>query len=96
MDEFQYQIDLLKALNQKLSSECSMYRMMVNTSSNAFLYYSFEDETCLVLGSWERFFDVKIEEFGDVIKLFPQIREEDVEPLRDAFYLEEKNGLSVR
>lgn len=91
MDEFQYQIDLLKALNQKLSSECNMYRMMVNTSSNAFLYYSFEDETCLVLGSWERFFDVKIEEFGDVIKLFPQIREEDVEPLRDAFYLEEKN-----
>ena len=28
VNEFQYQIDLLKALNQKLSGECNMYRTL--------------------------------------------------------------------
>ena len=62
MDEFQYQIDLLKALNQKLNGECSMYRTLVDTSGNAFLYYSFAEDTCLMMGDWDRFFEIRSEE----------------------------------
>lgn len=93
MDGLQYQIDLLKALNQKLSSECNMYRTLVDTSSNAFLYYSYEEDSFQVMGDWGKFFDVQIKNCNDVIKLFSEIREEDVELLRDAIYIEEK-GLS--
>ena len=60
VNEFQYQIDLLKALNQKLSGECNMYRTLVGTSSNAFLYISNADDKCLVMGNWELFFDLEI------------------------------------
>lgn len=92
MDEYQYQIDLLKALNQKLSGECNMYRALVDTSSNAFLYYSYEEDSCLAMGHWNSFFDVQIKHCSDVVKLFAQIREEDVAPLRDAIYIEENGG----
>ncbi len=92
VNEFQYQIDLLKALNQKLSGECNMYRTLVGTSSNAFLYISNADDKCLVMGNWELFFDLEIRNCNDIKKLFTQIREEDVEPLRDAIYIEETGG----
>ncbi|MBO5094419.1 MAG: bifunctional diguanylate cyclase/phosphodiesterase [Lachnospiraceae bacterium] len=90
MDELQYQIDLLKALNQKLSAECNMYRTLVDTSSNAFFYYCYEEDSCQIMGDWGKFFDAQIKNYNDVIKLFPEVREEDVEPLRDAVYIEEK------
>ncbi len=95
MDEFRYQIDLLKALNQKLNSECNMYRSVVNTSTSAFLYYSYADDICVSMGNWERFFDVEIKSYSDVIKLFSQIREEDVESLRDALYIEDSGKVSA-
>lgn len=89
MDEFRYQIDLLRALNQKLNNECNMYRSIVNTSSCAFLYYSYADDVCVTEGNWDRFFDVEIKSYSDVIKLFSLIREEDVEAFRNVIYLEE-------
>ncbi len=89
MDEFQYQIDLLKALNQKLNGECSMYRTLVDTSGNAFLYYSFAEDTCLMMGDWDRFFEIQVRNRDDLNQLFSQVREEDVEPLRRAVYIEE-------
>lgn len=95
MDEFRYQIDLLKALNQKLNSECNMYRSIVNTSSCAFLYYSYADDICVTEGNWDRFFDVEIKSYSDVIKLFAQIREEDVEPLRNVIYIEESGSVAA-
>lgn len=89
MDEFRYQIDLLRALNQKLNNECNMYRSIVNTSSCAFLYYSYAEDVCVTEGNWDRFFDVEIKSYSDVIKLFSLIREEDVEAFRNVIYLEE-------
>ena len=95
MDEYRYQIDLLKALNQKLNSECNMYRTVVNTSTSAFLYYSYTEDVCVTMGNWERFFDVQIKSYSDVIKLFSQIREEDVELLRDTIYVEESGKVTA-
>lgn len=95
VDEFRYQIDLLKALNQKLNSECSMYRTVVSTSASAFLYYSFTEDRCVVLGNWERFFETEIKSSSDIIKLFSQVREEDVEPLRHTVYAEEEGKVTA-
>jgi diguanylate cyclase (GGDEF)-like protein len=92
VDEFQYQIDLLKAQNQKLNGECSMYRTLVNTSGNAYLYYSYREDACQVMGDWDRFFDIQVRNRNDLTKLFSQVREEDVEPLRNAVYIDEKDA----
>ena len=95
MDEFQYQIDLLKAVNQKLDGECNRYRALLDTSGNAFLFVSMEEDTCLTMGSFHRFFDVQVRNRNDLAKLFSQIREEDGQALREAIYIEETEETSV-
>lgn len=92
MDELQYQIDLLRAMNQKLNSECSMYRMMIDTSSNAFLYCSYEDDCCLTVGNWDSFFDFPVRNRGDIARLFYIMREEDVTSLKEVIHVEERGG----
>ncbi len=95
MDEFQYQIDLLKAVNQKLDGECNRYRALLDTSGNAFLFVSMEEDTCLTMGSFHRFFDVQVRNRNDLAKLFSQIREEDGQALREAIYIEETEETSA-
>lgn len=55
MDEMRYQIDLLTAMNQKLTSDENMYKAIVDTSSCAFLFYDFEKIPILCLASGNSF-----------------------------------------
>lgn len=41
MDELRYRVDLLSAMNQRLTNDEKMYRLICDTSSNAFLYVNF-------------------------------------------------------
>lgn len=56
MDEMQYTIDLLTAQNKKFQKNEKMYRQIDDTSSDAILYYSYEDQTFKNLGKWDSFF----------------------------------------
>lgn len=87
MDEYQYQIDLLKALNQKVSGECEKYVALIDASGDAFLYYSYGEDICFATGNWEQFFDIQIKSFHDVSKLFSYVKEEDAEKLREVLYI---------
>ncbi|MEG1847264.1 MAG: bifunctional diguanylate cyclase/phosphodiesterase [Lachnospiraceae bacterium] len=69
MDEQQYQIDLLTAMNHKLTVRDSMYEMICSTSDNAFVFYHFENQHIEVLGNWDRFFDFTVEKYIDVLKI---------------------------
>ena len=60
MDEVNYQLDLLKAMNEKLLGNDKMFRMLCGTSSNAFLFYSFKDRRFETLGSWEQYFEFSV------------------------------------
>jgi len=91
MDEYQYQIDLLKALNQKLNSECGKYRALIDNAGDAFLYYSYGDDTCLMAGDWEHFFDVEIRNHNDISRLLSQVREEDTQQLREVLFPEKRD-----
>ena len=42
MNEVHYQLDLLMAINQKLSTREKMYTMICEASNCAYLYFSFE------------------------------------------------------
>ena len=55
MNELHYQVDLLKAMNQKLSEKERMYRLMFQTTDGAYLYFSYEKKQIVTLGKWHSF-----------------------------------------
>ena len=88
MNELQYQVDLLSAMNRKLEDECSIYRLMLDSSSDAYLYYDFAEDRYSTMGDWKGFFEIEIRDRNDVARLFSQVREEDIEAFRSLVYLE--------
>lgn len=88
MNELHYQLDLLKAMNQKLSEKERMYQVVCDSAEGAYLYFSFPKKQVSVLGQWNEFFDFEIREPRDVSRLFDIVEEPYLLPLRDAVYLE--------
>lgn len=91
MNEVRYQLDLLKAMNQKLSEKERMYRLLCETSDAAYLYYSFAKNEFTTLGKWNEFFEFNITDVRELSNLFEMVDEAYVMPLRDVLFLE-KNG----
>lgn len=91
MDELRYQVDLLKAMNQKLSSRDKMFRLVCDTFNNAFLYFSFEKKEIVTLGNWDDLFPFRIREIKELPQLYDQLQEQYVISARDVLFLE-KNG----
>lgn len=94
MDELQYQFELLNAMNQKLSTEEKIFRMLCNTSSSAFLYYSFEDDIIKTFGNWKFFFNVEVYELKDISKIYDCVEEKYTRQLRDLLFIERKRKKS--
>ena len=67
MKELRYQLDLLKAMNQKLSTKERMYHIICDTDAGAFLYYSFDKNEATTLGKWHEVFVFEIREAGDSV-----------------------------
>lgn len=88
MDEMRYQLDLLRAMNQKLGDTEKMYRLITDTSSNVFIYYSFSNNKLEILGAWESFFDFVLEDIKDLSKVLEYVNEKDSIRLRDVLFLE--------
>lgn len=91
MEEMRYQLDLLKAMNQKLSVKERMYRLICENTSNAFLYCSFDKNEVVTLGRWSDYFDFDIKEAKELTRLVEAMDDSYAFPLRDALYIE-KNG----
>ena len=91
MDELRYQVDLLSAMNQRLTNDEKMYRLICNTSSNAFLYVNLVENTVKTIANWDFFFpEVEIRDMKDLAKLYSQVEDKYVLPLRDLIFLEKK------
>lgn len=91
MNELHYQLDLLKAMNQKLNAKEKMYKMICDTSNCAYLYYSFEKNEIITMGKWREFFDFDIQDIRDMAKIFDEVEDTSIMPLRDVLFAE-KNG----
>lgn len=91
MDELRYQVDLLKAMNQKLSGRDRMFRLVCDTSDNAFLYFSFDKNELITLGNWDNFFPFHLKEVKDFALIFEEIDDDYVFSVRDTIFLE-KSG----
>ena len=89
MDELRYQVDLLSAMNQRLTNDEKMYRLICDTSSNAFLYVDFVEDRVRTLANWDFFFpNVEINDRNDLTKLYSQVEEKYTLPLRELIFLE--------
>lgn len=90
MDELRYQLDLLNAMNQKLSNDEKMFRMICTTSSSAFLYYNFDEDIVKTLANWEFFFDVDIHEVKDFSRLYHCVEDKYMAQLRELLFIEKR------
>jgi len=95
MNELHYQLDLLKAMNQKLTEKERMYRTVCGSTVGAILYQSFEQNRVETLGQWEDFFDFDIREPKEIFKLADTVEEKYSMELRDVLFLE-KTGQEAR
>lgn len=94
MNELNYQMDLLKAMNQKLSAKEKMYTMICEASKCAYVYFSYEKNQIVTMGRWQEFFDFDIQDIKDINRVFDEVEEEYVLPLRDVIFLE-KSGKGI-
>ena len=90
MDELHYQVDLLKAMNQKLTVNERMLRMICSTSTNAFLYYDFRNKKVEVLGSFGKYFDFPINTVSDMQNIISCMKEDHVTIARSTIFAEER------
>ena len=89
MDELRYQVDLLSAMNQRLTNDEKMYRLICDTSSNAFLYVNFVEDRVKTLANWDFFFpNIEIQNMNDLAKLYSQVEEKYALPLKNLIFLE--------
>lgn len=88
MNELHYQIDLLKAMNQKLSEKERMYQRVSESAEGAYLYCSLEKNQVVTLGQWNDFFPFEIREMRDFERLLEAVDEPYQGELRDRLYLE--------
>ncbi len=88
MNELDYQMDLLKAMNQKLTEKERMYTKVCESAMDAFLYYSHVKNYIKTLGPWKDYFDFEVKDVKDFSLFFDVVDEQYVLPLREVLYLE--------
>ncbi len=90
MSELHYQLDLLKAMNQKLTEKERMYRMVCEAAPGAFLYFSMEQNRITTIGNWREFFDFDVRENADLERILEAVDESGREKLLETLYPERR------
>jgi diguanylate cyclase (GGDEF)-like protein len=93
--DLEYELNLLDATNQKLRKDEKMLRLICETSDNAFLYYSFEEDRVQTVANWDHFFHFPITDSKDLKKLYDCVEEKDIIALRDVLFIE-KQGIKSK
>ncbi len=94
MEENRYQIDLLNAINEKLDIECNMYRAVIDTSTCAFLYYSFAEDSFKTLGDWNHYFRTAVQSKKDLSLLYQEIDESFLPSIKELFFIDQTDAFS--
>lgn len=88
MDDLRYQVELLSALNNKLTMRDKMFDSIFRASSNAFIYHDFEENQVQCVGNWEQLFNFCFKSSADYSRILEYVSEEDVQSLKEVLYLE--------
>ncbi len=94
MNDLQFQLDMVRSLNQQLNGKEKMYQLVCSTSRNAFIYVDFQKNAVSILGNWKGFFDFSVEKTEDLLIIPDMVKEEYKRDLRNLLCLEKKNESS--
>lgn len=73
MNEMQYQIDLISAMNEKLKREQKMMELIIDTSTSAFIYYNYERDEFRVLGCFDSFFSFQVKRINELYRIIDAV-----------------------
>ena len=90
MNEIQYQVDLMSAMNEKLKSDQKMMEMIIDTSTSAFLYIDMSTHEVRMLGRWEDYFDFQVRKYNDLQMITYSFGEDYREDFRNCATLERR------
>lgn len=93
MDDLRYQLDMLSAMNRRLTKDERMLRLICETSSSAFLYYSFEEDKLQMIANWDHYFDFPVNTIGELPRLYECVEDSYAIALSKVMFLE-KEGIS--
>lgn len=60
MSETSYQMSQLMAMNNRLASDEAMYKMICESSADAYVYFDYAQKSIVHLGNWSHFFDFEL------------------------------------
>lgn len=92
MNEMSYQVSQLEAMNNRLQNDETMFKMICETSPDAFVYLDFTQRRIVHLGNWSHFFDFELN-YNAISRLLDVAEEKYHTDLYDCLMLE-KNKLS--
>lgn len=92
MSEMSYQVGQLEAMNNRLQNDETMFKMICETSSDAFVYLDFAQRRIVHLGNWSHFFDFELN-YNAISRLLDVVEEKYHTDVYDCLMLE-KNKLS--
>ena len=90
MNETNYQINLLTAMNTKLLRNENMLRLICEKSDNAFIYYSYAEKKDYIFGNWSHFFEFNKEEFRYISQIMECVEEEYSAEVYECLSLEKR------
>ena len=88
MSNLQYQLDLLKAMNSKISESEHMYKLIVEQASLSFIYYSFEKDLYCSMGSFNKVFGFDVSNNTDLERFFTFFESGKESRIREVFFSE--------
>ena len=88
VNDLRYQVELLSALNNKLTTKERMCDFILNTSANAFIYQDFEENQIEIMGNWDQFFDFKFRTASDYMKILDYVDEKYIDQVKEILFLE--------
>lgn len=94
MNQLKGQIELLYEENRKLMQDAKMLRLICETSTSAFIYYSYEEKKIQTIANWDYFFDFELKEMGQFSCFYDWVEDKYRTPLKEALFLE-KRGMKT-
>ena len=93
MDELRYQLNLLKAMNQKLSGHERMYRLICDSLGDLFYYCALDKGDVTTVGSMDVLAPYIIKDTRDLNILCDAVAEDFSLPLRALLFLEKEDKI---
>jgi len=88
MNDDNYQIGLLTAVNSKLLKSEKILRNICDISGDAIIYYDFEEKKLHTFGNWSHFFDINPDKFRNISQIVELAEDEYIEQLYNLINLD--------